>query len=1412
MNKYPLYVTKEGRPQVFLTGQVETEPDIHDRLIRVLQSGYKDADSKDASAVIFKTVATEHALPEKKPSKDTISTEGIIKYNWPMKHFESVPSVLLFTVAFSVDWTLSEWVRKESWIQDRFNRLKALTTPRDIKIIVLVIKVGAGSTDKDAMDERLNSLKKHLNLDSRTFHLLTSADISSNSATTKKVAKYVKDYSSTYYINIVKHLKTLEKAVSEKYKGLDECILKARYNFKIAFFSEFQSQQQQSLRYYHQCYQALSMCADLASGDLLEQVKSVAEIVHFKICNIRLITNSITACFDQFKAHMKKFVSSKSSNLWRHYAWVTDQYVVFAELLQHFSVIETMDLPDSFTGYYYQNAARFAQKRLASFDKVRAKISASASSTRDNSLHARGSEPDHADTQARTSFRGMIVIAPRFVGSAIQFEEPLMDQLNVGNSLTTFSEYLQEKELKVKHGAIIMNLLNLALEKTNYAFVRQRGLLQFYIAEQLMSEKSYPRALDCLKIATEYLAEERWVLPLVNVLSLTTKCAMLLGRPLDFLDAALALYASAAQDYLSRYEVEALHLNILSLFEATLTTPLGGSPQLPDNVFAFARLPVRERASFLTTSIAPLINRADYGQAAATDANDNLLMPVAAYTLGSRHTIRMTADTKSMFDVSVAFDSKTVELGQSVLVTLTVRSKFIDEMVFDEMKIFFTDKVVVKTIVSTDRLSAEEQGKFPARVLPAASNRPAKGASLNHKDAGNEGRVSNEESIYTSLAFPPKKDVQFSFYVYISEPCFSKFVAPDAILCLERIELSLFAQEKLSKVQIPRTKSAARDSSEDDGHPSVVFDVSAFPAGVQRALQEVTLAAGKPHTLRDIVKFCANEKFGAVAVLKPTAQISLLEPIQTVNLLQGVVQRVNVFLKLGQSDVLDGYVYLSSDHQPQGSRDALFWYPDKPKLVEASTRLNAMQTQDEWTVDALLDGVPFYPIALNNLFQPSQPIHIPAPSNILPGAETVICVPLFVKCDTAKSLTISLRVEFVPRGILRSFLTKEFTISASFLTPFDAKFTLGRDGSSLDFDDAAVTTGQPALLSASLVCLNSLQNALGVVDLVLRTEIGNDSKFEIVGEAAGPTTSSVLLSSSRRPLPLRSQELFTKSVRVQQPSSSVDATKLPLPPQSPQQGHALYRKLAAETEKAPPKTATETVVCPGHLEVRWRILQAHILSSPFVALNTVAVDSPVRKASVYRRSEAAHASSEAPKEQVSLDWLLSLGRDPRDITGSRTPGAASLVSAAAPDVNHDLKYLDRDVRASSLCRVVFPVPDFKVSEAPFDVSIDFPSECSLQSLLEVVVSVRSLQNTPERVRVNVVVTDNFLLAGSTLTVLEVPARGCAKLNVSLVPVRSGSLALPGLIAVWDRGINNSVTLFESGQADPHAQHIFVHPV
>jgi tetratricopeptide (TPR) repeat protein len=1344
-----------GIVQVFLAGQVETEPDIHDRLIKVIQSSYRDSDAKDQSAVNFKSVALEQALPEKKPPKDNLSAEGILKYNWPSKHYELVPSVLLFTVAFSVDWSISEWIRKETWIQDRYNRLRALTAARDIKIIVVVVKVGMGATDKEAMDERMNSLKRHLQLDSRTFHLITGHDISTNSANMKKVSKYVKEYSSMYYINKIKGLKAGEKSVGERYKGLEENILLARTYFKIAFFYEFQAQQLQSLRYYRQAYTALCACADTATGDLLEQVKAVAEIVHFKICHILLLTNSIGETFMQFKAHIKRFAGAASSNLWRHYAWLADQYVVFAELMQQFSISDA--LPDADRGYYYQNAARYNQKRQASFEKVRASRPAPQprSSKKDGSGRTRhgsgGGEED--GEQYRSSFHGMILVAPRFVGSAIQFEEPLMDTLHsMMPSKSTYTEYLIEQEMGVQHGAVVMQLLNMALEKTNYAFVRRRGMLQYLIAQLHMQENAFDRALECLKSGAELLCEESWTLPAVTVLSQWSQCALLLGRPQEYLDAALALYANAGQNVLSRHEVEKLHLNVMSLFAASLASPSEDAAvkvNLSDSAFLLPKFPVRNRAAFLTTSAVPLQLQAEYGSFGNSDSNSSTVGGVQ-YSLTRDHIVELSAEHKQMFDLRVAFDQKAVELGQSVLVTLTLRSRFIDEVVFDEMKLHFTDGVVVKRFIGTDNLTPE----VVASLMPSARNSPVKpvfksgsAESLNERDTNNtEVQVSNADTIYTSLALPPKRAVDFSFYVYISEPCFSKFTAPEAILCLERVELYWHSSSRIKELRLHgATPQTAQTGAEQPRSASVVLRVNAFPPVLQRAVQEVTLAAGKPQSLKDLCGFCAHEGFGALTVRKPNALITLMEPVQTVNLLQSIVQRVNVYLKIGQSDVLDGYVYLSSTHTAKSAADSLFWYPDRRQLEGCGGGAD----------DAHLDKVLLHPMQISAAGQPVQPVHIPAPIFGPSGADCVICVPLYVKCDAAKSVSITLRVEFEPKGILRSSLTKDFSLAVNFLSPFDVRYALGRDGSAQDMDAATFAAGRPSVLSTSLVCLNSLQHAVGVVDMRL---FAGDRKSPQDGAIAildnqGRTSSSAVLLHGETPLPLRSQELVTRTVHL----THIPAVEAPVKQLS------AYQQL---TQKAPSSQASTTAplstLSAGRLEVSWRILQSHILRRPFVPLSAVSMDSPLK---------SSPRSPATPGVGLSLtgdfDWLHTLGR--------LREGQVITPEEAGEG---DMRFLDLTVSVCAVCRVAFPVPELKVlasfksadlhctqflnllcqlqvNSSPFLINVAAPPQCGLMDVTSVGVTIKSLQNTLERVRVNVVPNDAFLLTGPTLTVLEV---------------------------------------------------------
>ncbi len=59
--------------------------------------------------------------------------------------------------------------------------------------------------------------------------------------------------------------------------------------------------------------------------------------------------------------------------------------------------------------------------------------------------------------------------------------------------------------------------------------------------------------------------------------------------------------------------------------------------------------------------------------------------------------------------------------------------------------------------------------------------------------------------------------------------------------------------------------------------------------------------------------------------------------------------------------------------------------------------------------------------------------------------------------------------------------------------------------------------------------------------------------------------------------------------------------------------------------------------------------------------------------------------------------------------------------------------------------------------------------------------------------------------------LQIPPKGTATLSVSLVAVKSGTVALPAIALVWDRGLNNSIALYEVGQSDAHVQRVFVSP-
>jgi hypothetical protein len=1192
--------------QVFLIGSVENEPDIHTKIIRVIETNIRDTDNKDQPVILFRSVTADYNFPEKKPQKEHLSTEGILKHNWPSKHFELIPSVVILAVSFSVDWGATEWQRREYIIHDKYNRLKAILSPRDIKLVVVAIRIGVGSIEKDVVDERISSLKRHLPLDSKSFVFLSPSEVTVDNVYMKKISKSIRESSSLFYSTRIKQLKTVQKSITEKqYKGAVESILHARYNFKIAFYYEFQGQAGQSLRYYRLCYEALALSVETVDEELFEQVKTVAEMAHFKVCNMLLYATSVIEAFQQFRTHMTRFSKLYSEHPWKHYAWVSDQYVVFAQLLELYAVNDS--LPDADRAYYYHNAARYSQKRQMSFEKMRKEIdlqSTGASTSAESTAVTRNKS--NSAGSGRELYKGMVLMPPRFIGASSQILDPVLDQLQPGSeeAQRLFTEYSLDVEYRVNHGAVVMGLLTLALERTNGNFKRRKGFILSLIAEQNIKEEDYALAMRHLCTASELLTSEGWVAPSVAILGLIMKCAILLGRPLEFLNAALTLYANASHLFLSRYEIEDLHLNVMSLLEATLANTHGdcrSRPRISEDCFQYSRLCVRNKAAFLTSSFVSLIDRPEYGSAVLREGDEGSggeERPVE-FCLDEAHRVVDMSAGKKMFQVDVSFSSATVELGHKLTVRLSLTSRFMDEMAFDEMRVHFTDGAIVKHFVAThqhsDGYGRQKEVERDAIILPPDASivhdREADENSTHFlmrrlassEDVTNQFGSSNKDVIYTPLVFPPSKAVHFEFLIYISESGFASFLNPDAVLCLERVELilrqtpdppddvvisaeSLLVDEEVRAV--PPSRVAGRD---------VVFDVAAFPDVVLKARR----GPGKPLSLKDVIRYCFNEGFPTVTIQKPSALISMVKPSaskESTTLLQGVVQRVNVFLKVGACDMLDGCVYLASDFTPMSAEDALFWYPDREALSVA-------MAEGRDASEEALDGVAFHPLQLNDAMQPSHPYSL---GNVCVSGSTLF-LPLFVVSRFAGAISVKLRVEYVPRGRLKSSLSKEFVVRLNFVRPLDVSHSIVSGGVTHDNHLATAFMGECSLLTTSLTCLNSLQYSLGVsamsVELDDLDSAGGDKVHLLGGES---TSKYDLLRNTERktnakgsttfPVSLRKNDCFAESVYFRCDEGLVGIED---PPSS--------------SSKALQQAASSTALSVGRVRVQWRVQKKHVL-------------------------------------------------------------------------------------------------------------------------------------------------------------------------------------------------------------------------
>ena len=207
---------------------------------------------------------------------------------------------------------------------------------------------------------------------------------------------------------------------------------------------------------------------------------------------------------------------------------------------------------------------------------------------------------------------------------------------------------------------------------------------------------------------------------------------------------------------------------------------------------------------------------------------------------------------------------------------------------------------------------------------------------------------------------------------------------------------------------------------------------------------------------------------------KSVPQSSSPVEIPTATLLQGPVQRLDLIFQLGDTHMINGRIYLSSDFSPSSSNSALFWAPDVGPLLGTDPVARSSY---------ILDAIAYHPILLNSSYQPTQPLLLPC---LKP--HSVYCVPLFLRSEIQGSYKLRLLTEFVPKGDYTSTVSKEVEVNVTFLKPLNMNFSLSSEreaqcGVVREGFMSTVLEGDVVNMSASLGCANALGGEIQILGI-----------------------------------------------------------------------------------------------------------------------------------------------------------------------------------------------------------------------------------------------------------------------------------------------------------------------------------------
>ncbi|XP_022665892.1 trafficking protein particle complex subunit 11-like isoform X3 [Varroa jacobsoni] len=480
---------------------------------------FTEARAPEREPLQFTNVSLDHVFPQAKTKRTSFEgyvERGILKANWLIKHTRLIPAVGVFF--FDLDWDEPDFAERKDLAAQNLLNFKRNLSGRDSRLCLVLVQRRASSpvSDNKLAAERAHELTQACEIPLKALFVLQYTEhlLGFIMRLETAIMEQAKGYYSAEYRRMAGQNQLVTKGTYQ--------LLCIRHHFKMATFQELKQDASVAIKHYKQAYILL---AELRATDpnLLE-VKTIAGIINYKICQLYYEQNAPLEAIHQLRRHMENFKTTVGPPglAFEHYAWLTKQSQLFGDLFESAIRRGLTPIQTQHPGFYYSSAAQYAVQRKKAARQLCQAVTTYPS-------------PDPLSGADQVPYYGQ---RPwRAAAAKGEAPDPALEELAI--------RALQYKERQTNHSSIIIPLLSGAVSQfKKYKGPRIKRHQMVLLAEEYASNSEPDKALSILMHVLIDFRQERWPPLLTRILGTALRVAYLAANPIHFLTLALEYMAT----------------------------------------------------------------------------------------------------------------------------------------------------------------------------------------------------------------------------------------------------------------------------------------------------------------------------------------------------------------------------------------------------------------------------------------------------------------------------------------------------------------------------------------------------------------------------------------------------------------------------------------------------------------------------------------------------------------------------------------------------------------------------------------------------------------------------------------------------------------------------------------------------